>query len=179
MADNRQYTDHNEIGGVNVYLEDKKLSEISTKTTVSSEGVMLKGTDGAYYEIDKASLSEVIRAELGAILAAAGKNNGTSVSKVPTLNSNNNALGASSIADLASVLGVQNIDFGYNHSTFEAAANSGSFNKLLFGKYGPDVTYLVIGFRNGNYGAFIGFTYDNTPDVKKLCQIYNDTFTWY
>ena len=70
MADNRDFVQGfmNE-GGSPVYVEDKKLSEISTKTAIASEGVMLKGTDGAYYEIDKASLSEVIRAELGAILA--------------------------------------------------------------------------------------------------------------
>lgn len=105
MTDNRQFTDGTTIGGVDVYYEDKKLAESTSTTTITTEGVLLKGTDGAYYEIDKASLSEVIRAELGNILADNSKNNGTSVGKVPTLNSTGNAFGASSVADLASVLG--------------------------------------------------------------------------
>lgn len=106
MADNRNFVNKfaNEGGG-DIFVEDARLSESTSTTTVTTEGLLLKGTDGAYYEIDKASLSEVIRAELGAILADNSKNNGTSVGKVPTLNSTGNALGASSVADLATVLG--------------------------------------------------------------------------
>ena len=106
MADNRNFVNKfANQGGGDIFVEDARLSESTSTTTVTTEGLLLKGTDGAYYEIDKASLSEVIRAELGAILADNSKNNGTSVGKVPTLNSTGNALGASSVADLATVLG--------------------------------------------------------------------------
>lgn len=107
MADNRNFVNKfANQGGGDIFVEDARLSESTSTTTVTTEGLLLKGTDGAYYEIDKASLSEVIRAELGNILADNSKNNGTSVGKVPTLNSTGNALGASSVADLTTVLGV-------------------------------------------------------------------------
>lgn len=74
---------------------------------------------------------------------------------------------------------MERINFGNNHSAFEAAVSNSKAGKILFGFYGPDVTYQVIGFKNGNYGAFLGLSYNNTSDVKKLCQLYNGTFTWY
>lgn len=80
---------------------------------------------------------------------------------------------------LAVSLGVEHINFGHNNSTFETAVRNSESSKMLFGFYGPDVVYLVIGFRSGSYGAFFGFTYNNTPDVKKLCQLYDGAFTWY
>ena len=163
MADNRDFVQGfmNE-GGSPVYVEDKKLSEISTKTAIASEGVMLKGTDGAYYEIDKASLSEVIRAELGAILADNSKNNGTSVGKVPTLNSTGNALGASSVADLASVLGVANVrnmTVRYESGVQDASRNPGGSTN-----YNDHVTI----FTSSNHGFEIAYaTFDSSGATTK------------
>lgn len=103
MADNRQFTDHNEIGGVNVYLEDKKLAESPEQNTVATtDYVLLKDTDGVPHKISKANMMSVVKDALADLL----KNNdlGASVTNVPALNAS--AFGSATVANLASVLGV-------------------------------------------------------------------------
>lgn len=171
MADNRNFVNKfANQGGGDIFVEDAKLSEISTKTAIASEGVMLKGTDGAYYEIDKASLSEVIRAELGAILADNSKNNGTSVAKVPTLNSSGNALGASSVADLASVLGVPDHNQIGTLSELVPKYRNGEFKSgacLYATDLGKPVWnasgYYVKGIYHGSSNPFVDVNGDDVP----------------
>ena len=104
MADNRQFADHAEIGGVNTYFEDKKLAESPSQTDVeSTDYFVLKDTDGVPHKIVKSDVLEMVRDAMGTILA--NNNKGTSVAKVPTIGSSGNDLGSSSVADLASVLG--------------------------------------------------------------------------
>lgn len=134
MADNRQFTDHNEVGGVNVYLEDKKLAESPSQSTVAStDYFVLKDTDGVPHKIVKADVLEMVRDAMGTILA--NNNKGTSVAKVPTIGSTGNDLGSSSVADLASVLGVNNI---YNH-VFDGIMN----------KYTPAIEIPFESFTHG------------------------------
>lgn len=130
MADNRQFTDHNEVGGVNVYLEDKKLAESPSQSTVAStDYFVLKDTDGVPHKIVKADVLEMVRDAMGTILA--NNNKGTSVAKVPTIGSTGNDLGSSSVADLASVLGGRYMSDTYTNN----AGGSVSIRGLAPGFY--------------------------------------------
>jgi len=80
---------------------------------------------------------------------------------------------------LAVSLGVNIVNFGNTNSSFEQAVTAAPLGVMLFGIFSPSTTYLVIGFNLGDYGSFLGLTYNNTQDVKKLCQIYGGTWTWY
>lgn len=166
MADNRNFVNKfANQGGGDIFVEDAKLSEISTKSAIASEGVMLKGTDGAYYEIDKASLSEVIRAELGAILADNSKNNGTSVGKVPTLNSSGNSLGASSVADLASVLGVGQVkDAGVWNGEDPNNPVRAYTNHALLVKNGYGLEVAMELQENATHHLYVRAIYNNNPE---------------
>lgn len=114
MTDNRQFTDHNEIGGVNVYLEDKKLSEKTSKSSVAStDFVLLEDTDGAYHKIAKASFVEAIRAALGSAINSVQK--GTDIAKMPVLDSNND-LGMGTIVNVGKALGVYRHRFDANET---------------------------------------------------------------
>lgn len=115
MADNRQFADHDVVGGVNVYYEDKKLAESPSQSSVASNDYfVLKDTDGVPHKIVKADVLEMVRDAMGTILA--NNNKGTSVTKVPTLGSSGNDFGSSSVADLASVLGVRRYTIEVNGS---------------------------------------------------------------
>ena len=129
MADSRQFTDHNEVGGVNVYLEDKKLAESPSQSTVAStDYFVLKDTDGVPHKIVKADVLEMVRDAMGTILA--NNNKGTSVAKVPTIGSTGNDLGSSSVADLASVLGV-----GFKGTINSSSGQSYDMDSLADGSY--------------------------------------------
>ena len=106
MADTRQFTDHNEIGGVNVYLEDKKLAESPEQNTVAStDYVLLKDEDDIPRKISKANLMSVVKDAIGELLKS--NDLGTSVTNVPALNAS--AFGSATVTNLASVLGVGHI----------------------------------------------------------------------
>lgn len=110
MADNRQFTDHNEIGGVNVYLEDKKLAESPEKNTVAStDYVLLKDEDNIPRKISKANLMSVVKDAIGELLKS--NDLGTSVTNVPALNAS--AFGSATVTNLASVLGVHGLKINF------------------------------------------------------------------
>ena len=106
MADNRDFVNafQNE-GGAPVYVEDKKLSETASQTAVTAtDSILLKGTDGSYHSIEKASFMSAVKEALGSLI----KNDtvsGSSISSVSTLTSGGN-IGSTTVSDLASVLGV-------------------------------------------------------------------------
>ena len=105
MSDTRNYANcmGNE-GGTPVYLEDKKLSESASQSTLAStDAIMLKGTDGTYHEIARDSLVEAVRSVMGGILKNLDK--GTTIGALAALGSGDD-LGSITPANLASVLGV-------------------------------------------------------------------------
>lgn len=104
MSDTRNYANcmGNE-GGTPVYLEDKKLSESASQSTLAStDAIMLKGTDGTYHEIARDSLVEAVRSVMGGILKNLDK--GTTIGALAALGSGDD-LGSITPANLASVLG--------------------------------------------------------------------------
>lgn len=125
MADTRQFTDHNEIGGVNVYLEDKKLAESPEKNTVAStDYVLLKDIDGVPHKVSKANMMSVVKDAIGELLKS--NDLGTSVTNVPALNAS--AFGSATVANLASVLGgLDAIDVTSQSIDFDNMTNVGKF----------------------------------------------------
>lgn len=112
-ADPRQFTEHNEVGGVNVYLEDKRMSELKSATgktasqiSTADEYIPLQDTDGNLVKINPASFQEAVRNVLGSLLANNDK--GTTISGIPALSGSGASLDFGSVtpANLASVLGV-------------------------------------------------------------------------
>lgn len=108
MADTREYVQKfaNENGG-DIFVEDVKLAEAGHQTTISDEEIVLKGTDGVMHKIDKSSFSEAVRGVLGPILYNLSKESG--ITKVLTMsgaNANAADIGTTTLANLASALGV-------------------------------------------------------------------------
>lgn len=99
MADNRQFADHVEIGGANVYFKE----EPTTGTTMPNTSYFkTEDVDGKPVKISRDNIMGIVKECLGTILN--GGSDQTTVTKVPTLNGN--TLGASAVSTLASVLGV-------------------------------------------------------------------------
>lgn len=106
-ANYSQYTDHNEIGGVSVGLEDAKLAAAdSVDEVASTDCVLMKDASGNPVKILKEDFNEAVRDALGSILA--NSELGASIGRVAALGSSDNDFGSISTSDLASVLGVQN-----------------------------------------------------------------------
>ena len=104
-ANYSQYTDHNEIGGVSVGLEDAKLAAAdSVDEVTSTDCVLMKDASGNPVKILKEDFNDAVRDALGIILSNTPL--GTSIGKVAALGSSDNDLGSISTSDLASVLGV-------------------------------------------------------------------------
>jgi len=115
-ADQRQFTEHNEIGGANVYYEDKRMEELKSATgktasqiSTTDEYIPLQDTDGNLVKINPASFQEAVRNVLGSLLANNDK--GTTISGIPALSGSGASLDFGSVtpANLASVLGVNSI----------------------------------------------------------------------
>ena len=113
-ADPRQFTEHNEVAGGNIYYEDKRMEELKGATgktasqiSTTNEYIPLQDTDGNLVKINPASFQEAVRNVLGSLLANNDK--GTTISGVPALSGNGASLDFGSItpANLASVLGAQ------------------------------------------------------------------------
>jgi hypothetical protein len=97
-------------------MADVKENEMASSLpqNVTADYVRAIGSDGKSYRIPRADFASIIRSELGTILN--GLTNQTTVTKVPTLNGS--TLGASAVATLASVLGVEMqvyVNDGFSH----------------------------------------------------------------
>ena len=178
MADNRQFTDHNSIGNVNVYYKDRQLKERTAVSNAASianlKFLLTTGDDEGFRTAIKSYIDEAIRSALGALVDNLDK--GTGVSRILGTDSSHD-LGTITPANLASVLGVQQLNFGATHSSFEQVVNSAPTNKLLFGKFNPDVNWLIIGFTIGGYAAFFGLTYTDAVPTP-ICRKFNGEWTW-
>lgn len=113
-ADPRQFTEHNTMGNVSVYLEDKRMEELKSATaktssqiSTSAQYIPLQDTDGNLVKINPASFEEAVRNVLGSLLANNDK--GTTISGLPALSGSGANLDFGSVtpANLASVLGVK------------------------------------------------------------------------
>lgn len=116
-ADQRQFTEHNEVGGANVYYEDKRMEELKSaapktdsQISTTDEYIPLQDTDGNLVKINPASFQEAVRNVLGGLLANNDK--GVTISGIPALSGSGASLDFGSVtpANLASVLGVENLD---------------------------------------------------------------------
>lgn len=104
-ANYSQYTDHNEIGGVSVGLEDAKLAAAdSVDEVASTDCVLMKDASGNPVKILKEDFNEAVRDALGSILS--NSELGVSIGRVTALGSSDNDFGSLSTGDLASVLDV-------------------------------------------------------------------------
>lgn len=150
-VDNRDFADHFELDGSNVYVEDKRMGELKDATaktasqvSITDQYVPLQDTDGNIVKISPASFQEALRVELGKLLANNDK--GTTISGVPALSGSGNSLDFGSItpANLASVLGVQ-VAIILNYQAFSVTfplmdgiavkltVNSGTYALFAFG----------------------------------------------
>ena len=111
-ADPRQFTEHNEVGGANVYYEDKRMEELKSaapktdsQISTTDEYIPLQDTDGNLVKINPASFQEAVRNVLGGLLANNDK--GVTISGIPALSGSGASLDFGSVtpANLASVLG--------------------------------------------------------------------------
>ena len=155
-------------------MDDVKENEMASSLpqNVTADYVRAIGSDGKSYRIPKADFASIIRSELGTILN--GLSDQQTVTKVPTLNGN--TLGASAIATLASVLGVDswhkltrtdttpvptgiNVGFGgifaFNPTKISAdliiAVNHNGVTKLNTTWYDPSGTLVVFTVDSDGY----------------------------
>lgn len=103
-ADTRPYKSKEQDGqGNELIIRDQQLVEQASQTTMASgEYFEIVDVDGRMAKIPKANMVDIVREALGSLLN--GLTDQTTVTKVPSLNGN--TLGASTVATLASVLGV-------------------------------------------------------------------------
>ena len=122
----------NEISGISLENGMKAVVNASTaRTTSTIQGadlVQLYTSAGEpSIKISKSVLMDCVRDSLGSLLNAAGADQSTNAAKVPTINSSG-VLGSSTIANLASVLGVgAEIP---NNTDFNTIVTSGWYKKL-------------------------------------------------
>ena len=109
-ADTRPYKSKEQDGqGNEIILRDQQLVEQASQTTMASDEYFeIVDVDGRMAKIPKANMVDIVREALGSLLN--GLTDQTTVTKVPSLNGN--TLGASTVATLASVLGVKVIPSG-------------------------------------------------------------------
>jgi len=114
------------------------------QTTLTTDYIMLKGTNGRYHKILKDSFTEAVRNVLAGLLVNNDK--GTTISQIPAISSGD--FGSVTPANLASVLGVGNTGGGLVH-------------------VGSQVTSFTISKNNGINGSVQGilFITQNGPNV--------------
>lgn len=123
MADNRQFADHVEIGGANVYFKEEPTTDTTMANTSYFKTV---DADGNPVKISRDNIMGIVKECLGTILN--GLSDQTTVTKVPTLNGN--TLGASTAATLASLLGV-----GFKGTINSSSGQSYDMDSLADGSY--------------------------------------------
>lgn len=187
-ADSRQFTEHNEVGGVNVYYEDKRMEELKSATAKTSSQVStttdyipLQDTDGNLVKINLASFEEAVRNVLGGLLANNDK--GTTISGIPALSGSGANLDFGSVtpANLASVLG------GINNITFPTSGDVANITEqgiYLFDTHAtntPDNTsYWYITATKTNVASIINLlAYKNDASIVYSGQIRSGAVTWY
>lgn len=155
-ADNRNFVNKfaNEGGG-DVLVEDKRLEELKGATaktaaqiSTTTDYVPLQDTDGNLVKINPASFEEAVRNVLGSLLANNDK--GTTISAVPALSGSGASLDFGSVtpANLASVLGVVEID-GWGSSVPDYVPNDVKYGALVTFKT-PNGKYLALTGGNGS-----------------------------
>lgn len=147
-------------------MDDVKENEMASSLpqNVTADYVRAIGSDGKSYRIPKADFASIIRSELGTILN--GLSDQQTVTKVPTLNGN--TLGASAIATLASVLGVEMHIKNYivtlnNNESYTVTVD----NALVYVVCNGDWKLVALSYNNiteiaGRSGERFSLTGDNT-----------------
>ena len=155
-ADTRPYKSKEQDGqGNELIIRDQQLVEQASQTTMASgEYFEIVDVDGRMAKIPKANMVDIVREALGSLLN--GLSDQTTVTKVPSLNGN--TLGASTVATLASVLGVI-----IAYPTTQYIANCKT--QVHAGVYGLGEDSLNAPFR---YGVVVAFPHTNNNDQIKF-----------
>ena len=150
-ADSRNFTEHFDMQGNPVYIEDKRMEELKSATAKTSSQIStttdyipLQDTDGNLVKINPASFQEAVRNALGSLLANNDK--GTTISGVPALSGSGASLDFGSVtpANLASVLGVTPSNILRQVAFIEDNANIDSLSAGYY-QWGQKGGLLVLG----------------------------------
>ena len=151
-ADTRPYKSKEQDGqGNEIILRDQQLVEQASQTTMASDEYFeIVDVDGRMAKIPKANMVDIVREALGSLLN--GLTDQTTVTKVPSLNGN--TLGASTVATLASVLGVPLYAIGSLSDTTIQAIQSAYQSATQYTKFEGTVANVgyYIGMKAGNDG---------------------------
>ena len=166
MADNRQFTDHNSVGGVNVYYKDRQLKERSAVAGASAianlKFLLVNGDDDGFNTAIKAYIDEAVRSAFGALVDNLDK--GTAISRVLATDANHD-LGSITPANLASVLGVPN--YRYEHH-FEQQGGDYTFSLP------PEATfYGIIFVKEFSTQGWSGLYAFADQDIKQIVSTSN------
>ena len=159
-ADTRQFADHFELDGSNVYMEDKKLGELKDKTAVTTidatnQFIPLQDVDGNIQKISKSSFTDAVRNVLGDLLINNDK--GVSISGIPALSGSGSSLdfGSVSPANLASVLGVNMADVGEADNSIEQLVS----DVVTYTMSRTIGIYSITGWWSGHNGNYSGIVW--------------------
>lgn len=89
----------------NILNDANKVMGASSVTSMTTDSIILKGTDGSYHKIDKSSFTEAVRNTLATLLVNNDK--GTTISQVAAINQGD--FGSITVENLALVLGAQRL----------------------------------------------------------------------
>ena len=158
-ADTRQYKSKEQDGqGNEIILRDQQLVEQASQTTMASgEYFEIVDVDGRMAKIPKANMVDIVREALGSLLN--GLTDQTTVTKVPSLNGN--TLGASTVATLASVLGVSFVEKG--RSTDPDTTLKPGMYRIGSSSLGYGVLCV---FKNSGDSSFIAQLIINASEIK-------------
>ena len=158
-ADTRPYKSKEQDGqGNEIILRDQQLVEQASQTTMASgEYFEIVDVDGRMAKIPKANMVDIVREALGSLLN--GLTDQTTVTKVPSLNGN--TLGASTVATLASVLGVSFVEKG--RSTDPDTTLKPGMYRIGSSSLGYGVLCV---FKNSGDSSFIAQLIINASEIK-------------